>query len=278
MTETRDLLREAVGSYEPRQDEWGVLRRVERRRRTRRITSGTTALGLFAATALLAWSAFGPMDGRPGAGERSTYVLSGFDVDPRVDPATGDVDPARVDVTFTARWSIPQYPGDHRCVVRLATSDGGRIGSRSIVVSSLSLSASVTTVVPVRGSIAGVVTTGSCDAERLDAAVSPAIGGERFEYTGDRLSVAYEMDVPEGDRIAVQACTSAVWDGRGELLGSTRFVVRPTTGTRNAELGVADAIARADAAAATVTCEPYVRPNVFPDPEPPPDEGAVGTP
>jgi hypothetical protein len=135
------------------------------------------------------------------------------------------------------------------------------------VVSSLSPHARQTVVVPVRGSIASV--SGSCGAQRLDEAVAVAVVGERFEYTGPGLSIAYEMAVTDGGRIGAQACTAAAWDLDGELLGSTGFLVRPAPGTRYAEPGVAEAVARAEADTATVTCEPYVRPNAFPDPEPP---------
>jgi hypothetical protein len=267
MPETRDLLREAVGSYAPRGDEEGVLRRVERRRRRRRAASGVVALGLVAAMGVLAWSAFGSMGGTPGAGDRPTFVLSAFDVDPHVDPETGDADPDLVDVTFTAAWSSSEYPGAHRCDVRLSGPEGLPIGSRSLVVSSLTPSARQTVVVPVRGSIEGV--TGSCGARRLDEAVAVDVTGERFENVGAALSIAYEMVVTDGGRIGAQACTSAVWDADGDLLGSTGFVVLPAAGTQHAELGVDDAIARAQGDAATVTCAPYARPDAFPDPEPP---------
>jgi hypothetical protein len=67
MADVKELLREAVGAYEPRGDERGVERRVQRRRRTQRVSSAVVALGLFAAVVWLGWAALRPGESTPGA-------------------------------------------------------------------------------------------------------------------------------------------------------------------------------------------------------------------
>ncbi len=269
MNDTRDLLSEAVGSYEPRGDERAVERRVERRDRRRRISSGVVGLGVFVAAGWLAWTAFGPGStaGSDGAG---TYLVSEFRVQAHVDPATGDAAPGQADVTFASGWSTDRYPGVHACRVSVLGPTGAVIGSRSLEVSSLSRDGVRTeVVVPVRGSVAGATATGSCSQRRLDAPVAVGISDERFEYVDGRLSVVFEVHVPGGRRVGAQACTSAVWSGDGGLLGRVSFTSIPSEGTRHVGLGVDEATARAEAAAATVICAPYDREHEFPEPEEP---------
>ncbi|MGZ8624011.1 MAG: PASTA domain-containing protein [Actinomycetota bacterium] len=70
MTDARKILEEAVGSFEPRGDLGAVERRVERRRRRQRLSAGVVAFVVFAGGLWVAWSAFGPIDGTPGATPR----------------------------------------------------------------------------------------------------------------------------------------------------------------------------------------------------------------
>jgi hypothetical protein len=74
MPETRDLLREAIGSFEPRGDLRTVERRVERRRRRQQISAGVVGLCVFAAGAWLALTGFRPGDGTPGSTPTQTVV------------------------------------------------------------------------------------------------------------------------------------------------------------------------------------------------------------
>ncbi len=79
MTDLRDLLQEAVGSFEPRGDERSVEGRVRRRHRRQQRSAAIVALGLLAAGGLLAWTALRPAgstlgstgsaSGSPGARE-----------------------------------------------------------------------------------------------------------------------------------------------------------------------------------------------------------------
>jgi hypothetical protein len=74
MSDTRDLLREAIGSFEPRGDLRAVERRVERRRRTQQISAGVVGLCVFAAGGWLALTAFRPGDGTPGSTPTQTVA------------------------------------------------------------------------------------------------------------------------------------------------------------------------------------------------------------
>jgi hypothetical protein len=269
MADTSDLLREAVGSWEPVGDERAVERRVARRRRRREVSSAIVALGVFVAGGLLAWSTLGPNGGVPGSAERDSYLLSGFEVAPHVDPSTGSVDPSRADVSFTARWSADAYPGVHRCRLRVTDVSGARIGFRALELSSLSRGRGFTMAVPVSGELAGASAAGSCDTRRLDAAVAVEISDVRFGYVDGRLAVVYEVGAPDGREVSTQACTSAVWDEDGALLGSSTFTSNASGGTGSAGLGADEAVARAEAAVATVTCVPFVHPGEFPRPLPP---------
>jgi hypothetical protein len=67
MADVQELLREAIGTYEPGGDERAVERRVQRRRRTQRVSSAVVALGLFAAVAWLGWATLRPGASTPGA-------------------------------------------------------------------------------------------------------------------------------------------------------------------------------------------------------------------
>jgi PASTA domain len=67
MTDVQELLREAIGSYEPRGDERAVERRVQRRRRTQRVSSAVVALGLFGAVAWLGWAVLRPGESTLGS-------------------------------------------------------------------------------------------------------------------------------------------------------------------------------------------------------------------
>jgi hypothetical protein len=67
MPDVKDLLREAVGTYEPVGDERAVERRLERRRRNQRISSAVVALGVFAAAGWLGWTVIRPGESTPGA-------------------------------------------------------------------------------------------------------------------------------------------------------------------------------------------------------------------
>lgn len=67
MADVQELLREAIGSYEPRGDEIAVERRVQRRRRTQRVSSAVVALGLVGAVAWLGWAVLRPGESTPGS-------------------------------------------------------------------------------------------------------------------------------------------------------------------------------------------------------------------
>jgi hypothetical protein len=263
-----------VGSYEPRRDQRAVERRVERRRRTRRLSAGVVALGVFAATGWLTWTAFRPGGSTLGSTGSGTYLLSGFEVGPHVDPVTGEVVPGPADVTFTTRWSSDEYPGVHQCELRVLGAASSEIGSLSFEMSALSQGRFHAMAVPVTGSIDGATATGSCDLERLDLPVAYVISNERLEYGDGRLSIVYEVavpeGVPEGQEVGAQACTSAVWNENGGLLGKGHFTLSGAPeGMQDAGVGHDDETSMSEAAQATVNCVPYVHENEFPDPKRP---------
>ncbi len=76
MPDVQDMLKEAVGSYEPRADQRAVERRVERRRRRRRLSAGVVALAVFAAASTLTWKAFRPSQGAGPGGTQPKDVTA----------------------------------------------------------------------------------------------------------------------------------------------------------------------------------------------------------
>ncbi|MGZ8585036.1 MAG: PASTA domain-containing protein [Actinomycetota bacterium] len=67
MPDARDLLMEAVGSYEPRGDLGAVERRVERHHRRQRVSAGLVAFAVFAAAGWFALTVFRTGEGTPGS-------------------------------------------------------------------------------------------------------------------------------------------------------------------------------------------------------------------
>jgi hypothetical protein len=75
MSDIKELLHEAVGSYEVRADQRAVEERVERRRQKRRLIAASTALAVFAAAGTLTWAAFAPGSNQ-GAGTGSASLIT----------------------------------------------------------------------------------------------------------------------------------------------------------------------------------------------------------
>ncbi|MGH2637434.1 MAG: PASTA domain-containing protein [Actinomycetota bacterium] len=272
MNDVRELLREAVGEFEPRGDQRSVEDRVERRRRRRQVSAGVVALGVFVAAGLLAWTAFRPGETTPGSTGSGAYQLSRFEVGPHIE-AGDSADPTRAVVKFTMRWSSEVYPGVHRCGLRILDPTGSELGSLSLELVSLSRSASREMTVPVSGSIEGAMATGSCEPWRLDARVAVLVSNARVVLSAAGPSIAYDAHVPpgipEGLRLGAQACTAAVWSNDDRLLGSARFA---STGVPEGvldEIGLDEGPAVGEAVQATVTCVPYTREDGFPEPKPP---------
>jgi hypothetical protein len=67
MADVRDLVREAVGSFEPVGDERAVEHRLRRRHRRQQVSAAIVALGLLAGGGLLAWTALGPSSSSVGS-------------------------------------------------------------------------------------------------------------------------------------------------------------------------------------------------------------------
>jgi hypothetical protein len=274
MSDLRTVMRTALGDERPAQDALQrVIRRSERRARRRRRIAAGLALGVFAAAGWLTWTAFRPVGSMVGSTESGTYLLSEFEVGAHLDPATEQVVPGKADVTFTKLWSSGEYPGVHRCELRVLDAGGSEIGSLSFEMSALTSKANrPPLVVPVTGSIEGATATGSCGPERLDAPVAYVISNERLEYVDGRLAVVYEVVRPEGVpddvQISTQACTTAAWDSEGRLLGQGHFTLDAPEGTYDAGIGLDERL-RSDATQGTVQCVPFVHAGEFPEPKRP---------
>jgi hypothetical protein len=273
MSDLRTVLRTALGDERPSPDALQrVIRRSERKARRRRQLAAIVALGVFAAGGWLTWVAFRPSGWTVGSTESGTYLLSDFEVGPHVDPATEETVPGKADVTFTRLWSAGEYPGVHRCELRVLDAAGSEIESLSFEMAALSQGNRPPVVIPVTGSIGGATATGSCDPERLDVPVAYVVSNERLRYVDGRLAVVYEVARPEGVpgevQISTQACTVAAWDGDRRLLGQAHFTLTAGDGTYDAGVGLDDVSVR-EATFATVKCVPFVHESEFPEPKPP---------
>lgn len=76
MSDVKQLLGEAVGSYEPRTDQRAVEDRVQRRKQRRRLMAASTALAVFAVAGTLTWAAFAPGSRHLGAGTGETSLIT----------------------------------------------------------------------------------------------------------------------------------------------------------------------------------------------------------
>ncbi len=273
MRDVRDLLDEAVGSYRSPTLPEAVERRVRARERRRRVLAGVVALALVAAPAWLAWTALRPTP-RPGSeGTATTYLLSDFEVTAHVDPVTGAVAPTEADVVFQVRWSSGEFPGVHACTVRIRDAAGEGIGSHTFELASLAETRRAhLRGLPVRGSLDGAMAEGWCSEARLDTPVAYVISDVRV---GADLVVTYRVGWPdslaEGEYPGTNACTAALWEGE-RLLDAHRFTLSMAEGVYEEAFTPARDLSPT---AATVVCEPFVRPDVFPEPMPP--GGGSGT-
>jgi hypothetical protein len=267
MSDVKDLLDEATGSYERRPDQEAVERRVERRRRSRRMGAGFFALGIFLVAGWFSWSAFRTVGNVSSTTDSGTYLLTGFEVTPHLDPATGEVDPAHADVTFTTDWSTVEYPGDHRCYLQVFDSMGSQIGSLSFEMLSLSQGHHNPQSVPVVGPIDGATATGSCSDERLDTPVAAIISDVRVE---DASTVSFVVGWPdtisEGGSPGSNACTTALFAG-GEFVAKEHFTLAGGHGPMKMIITRPEQFFGEDLEA-TIVCVPYVHENQFPDPKP----------
>lgn len=271
MTDLRQVLDEGVGTYRPASDEATVQHRARRRQRTRRVAAGVVAMAIVTVPGWLAWSAFGPAPADYPATEAppSTYVLDDFEVAPHVDPLTGEVSATEVDVKFDSRWSTEEFPGVHDCTLHVRDTAGVEIGSLAF---ELEVDQQATRThegigpIPVTGPIGGASADGSCSTERLDTPIAYEISDVQI---GAALTITYVVGWPdtlaEGEYPGLNACTAALWDGEA-LSAVHRFTLSVSEGTQET------AFKRepdGSPTIATVTCMPFVREGVFPDPLPP---------
>lgn len=266
MSDVKDLLDEAAGSYEPRMDEGAVERRAERYRRTRRVVAGFFALSVFMVAAWFSWSVFRPVGNISSSTDSGTYLLTGFEVAPHIDPITAEIDPTSAVVTFTTNWSSSKYPGVHRCDVQVLDATGAQVGSGSFKMLSLSQGHRSPETVPIDGSLDGATATGSCSEERLDTPVAAVISGIRvknpFQVT---YVVGWPDTLPEGRSPGANACTTALFAG-GELVAQEHFTLVGGDGRRETYITPSSGRIAVEDLEATLVCVPYVHEDEFPDP------------
>jgi hypothetical protein len=270
MSDVKDLLDEAVGSYEPHADQRAVEERVERRKQRRRLAASSVAVAAFVVAGWFAWTAFRPGGQTIGSTGSGTYILVDPEVLPHIDPGTDEVDPEIVDVAWTTRWSSDVFPGTHECSVHLFDATGSPIGSSSFQMTSLSEGHRNEIPFPVTGSIEGATATALCSQQRLDTPVAYDISNV---HVGDGFVVGYVVgwppDLGEGAFPGANACTVGLFEN-GDLVARKQFNLEAGPGPREAtfdrfnEQLVLVPPASLDA---TVACEPYVREGVFPDPK-----------
>jgi len=276
MTDLKELLDEAVGTYRLASDEETVQHRVRQRQRTRRGPAIVVAIAILLVPGWLTWSALRPSHEERPTTETpsSTYVLSGFKVVPHVDPRTEEVSTTEVDVMMDVRWSTDEFPGVHNCTLVVRDPAGNEIGSLPFELENLQPATRMTEAtkmtgvgpVAVDGPIEGASADGSCSTERLDTPVAYKISDVRI---GPGLPITYVVGWPnslaEGEYPGTNACTAALWDGEA-LSAAHRFTLSVSEGPQEAAF---EREPEASPTIATVTCMPFVREGVFPDPLPP---------
>jgi hypothetical protein len=231
------------------------------------------ALAVFAAAAILAWSALRPREGRaPLGGSTPTYLVEDVRVEgPSRDPITGEAVEDTVDVSFRVRWSGDVFPGVHACTWTLLGHDGAVVGAATVEILSTSPLSEPSTL---RVSVIGPAetATAACDPERLDVVLSyDVVDAQVLPTPGPsavvRWTVRWPGQLGEGVRPSPDACTVTVLDDAGETLGTTTVVVDagPTLPTSfETEVPLADAAglshAERERLEATVRCEPFTEP------------------
>jgi hypothetical protein len=290
MSDIKELLDEAVGSYEPRSDQRAVEERVERRKQRRRFAAGSVAVAVFVLAGWFAWTAFRPGGATVGSTGSGTYVLSDFEVSAHIErdsiaPGPAEVDRSQADVSFTMQWSSNEYPGEHRCSLHVFDAAGSAIGSFSSPIASLLEDNSSSTPVPVTGLIEGATATGSCGPERLDTPIGYEISDVHLT---DDLTVSYVAGWPdsliEGEYPGTNACTVTLFES-GHPIAEKHLTLavgdqQEVTSTQFNKFNDSVLVPRASLDA-TVVCSPYVGEGVYPDPKPltdasvPPESGTV---
>jgi PASTA domain len=290
MSDIKELLDEAVGSYEPRSDQRAVEERVERRKQRRRLAAGSVALGVFILAGWFAWTAFRPGGATVGSTGSGTYVLSDFEVSAHFEgnlaPKPAEVDPRQADVTFVARWSSNEYPGVHSCTLQVFDPAGAQIGSVSIEMDSMRKESPSSMPLPVTGPIEGATAIGSCGPERLDTPIAYEISDVHLI---DDLTVSYVAGWPdsliEGEYPGTNACTVALFQN-GDLVAQKHLTLavgdqQEVTSTQFNQFNDQLVLVPPSSLDATVVCGPYVGEGVYPDPKPltdatvPPESGTV---
>jgi PASTA domain len=276
MSDIKDLLDEAVGSYVPRGDQRAAEERVERRKQKRRLAAGSVAVAAFVLAGWFAWTAFQPGGTKVGSTGSGTYILSDFEVLPHIKrdsvaPGPAEVDPTQADVSFAMRWSSNMYPGVHSCTLQVFDPAGAQIGSVSVEMDSSQKGSLSSMPVAVTGPIegGGASATGSCGPERLDTPIAYDISDVHLM---DDLTVSYVVGWPdglgEGEYPGTNSCTAALWF-KGDLAERYNFTLFAPDG-RTADLSFfGERIPLPTRQLeATIACEPFVREDVFPDPKP----------
>jgi hypothetical protein len=270
MSDIKDLLDEAVGSYESRTDQRAVEERVERRKQRRRLAASSVALAVFVVAGWFAWTAFRPSGSTVGSAESGTYILSDFEV------SAHDVDPTHVDVIFSTDWSSNDYPGAHSCSLQVLDPSGTVMGLASVEIDSLMRHSSSSMPLPVNGSTEGATAIGSCDPRRLDTPVAYDISDVQLMKD---LTVSYVAGWPDGlgdgEYPGTNACTVALFEN-GHPISQKHSTLavgdqQEVTSTRFNEFDDQIVLVPLASLEATVACEPYVQEGVYPDPTPPAD-------
>ena len=129
MSDVKDLLDEAVGSYEVRGSQRAVEQRVERRKQRRRVAAGSVAMGVFVLAGWFAWTAFRPggtTAGSTGSGGQRIAFTTQRPSDPT--SAIAVMAPDGSNVQLLGQGQEPAWSLDGERIAFSRTTDDGSTG------------------------------------------------------------------------------------------------------------------------------------------------------
>ncbi len=203
MSNARHVLRREAESLRPSPD-WisEVTRRVERRRRQRRVRSLLVAAALSGVTVWIGARAFLPSaPTRPAAQQTGTYIFT----DVSVISGSAGLRPGMVDVEFSVQWSSESFPGVHECTWTVYGPAGETVGVHRDEFIALNPRDGGLEEVEVVGE--AVRASASCDPNRIDI-------GDPYRYVFDVSRV--EPTVQGRDETPVwELDVKPMWQGEG---------------------------------------------------------------
>jgi hypothetical protein len=254
MSDLEALLEREASLVEPSMDGLeGILGRVARRRRNRRVAAGALALCVAAAgitAALLAFHVSGGPSRPAATAESGNYRFEVIAVRPAPPEQSNEAV-----VVSRLEWTTDTFPGIHRCSWSVFGADGSPVGQLTTQVLALEPGHETPQEVEVTGAAASAEV--SCDPDRLDVGDPYA-----YDFTDVTLESAGSLSFTArwlGQGVpGAMACTITVQDQTGRVLTQEDFTFRGTYGPEQNQMWIGSLSGPVTGdVSAQLQCQPY---------------------